>query len=152
MRTINLHAGAGKPIDPLRQLYPRAIEDLSACRTPVLGGRVEQCSCCGQREYLCNSCRNRNCPKCQAGCRAAWLDREASYLLPVEYHHLVFTLPQAVAELARHNPRLIYSWLYEAASQSVRQAASEKGTHPGQADNKKGKENSTGKATGPRQR
>jgi hypothetical protein len=72
---------------------------------------------------LYNSCRNRHCPKCQAGCRAAWLDREAGYLLPVEYHHLVFTLPQPVAELARDNPRLIYALLFEAASQSVQGVA-----------------------------
>src|SRR3954470_190331 len=103
----------------------RVIEDLSACRTARLGGRVEQCSCCGQREYLYNSCRNRHCPKCQAGCRAAWLDREASYLLPVEYHHLVFTLPAEVAELARDNPRLIYSLLFEAASEAVREVAAD---------------------------
>jgi hypothetical protein len=96
---------------------------LSACRTAELGGRVEQCSCCGTREYLYNSCRNRHCPRCQAGCRAAWLDREASYLLPVEYHHLVFTLPAEVAALARDNPRLIYALLFEAASASVREVA-----------------------------
>ncbi|HKB39691.1 MAG TPA: IS91 family transposase [Gemmataceae bacterium] len=101
----------------------RAVEDLSACRTAALGGRVEQCSCCGAREYLYNSCRNRHCPKCQANGRAEWLDREASYLLPVEYHHLVFTLPAEVAELARHNPRLIYGLLFEAASAAVREAA-----------------------------
>jgi hypothetical protein len=101
----------------------QALRDLGACRTAGLGGRIEQCSCCGAREYLYNSCRNRHCPKCQAGERAAWLDREASYLLAVEYHHLVFTLPQAVAELARDNPRLIYGLLFEAASASVQQAA-----------------------------
>jgi hypothetical protein len=77
------------------------------------------------REYLYNSCRNRHCPKCQAGCRAQWLDREAGYLLPVEYHHLVFTLPQEVAEMARHDPRLIYSLLFEAASQTVREVAAD---------------------------
>ena len=98
---------------------------MSACRTAALGGRVEQCPCCGAREYLYNSRRNRHCPRCQAGCRAAWLDREAGYLLPVEYHHLVFTLPQAVAELARDNPRLIYGLLFEAASASVREAAAD---------------------------
>jgi Putative transposase/Transposase zinc-binding domain len=103
----------------------RAVEELSACRTAELGGRIVQCSCCGAREYLYNSCRNRHCPKCQAGCRALWLDREAGYLLPVEYHHLVFTLPQEVAELARHDPRLIYSLLFEAASQTVRQVAAD---------------------------
>jgi hypothetical protein len=101
----------------------QALRDLSVCRTAALGGRIEQCSCCGLREYLYNSCRNRHCPKCQAGCRAAWLDREASYLLPLEYHHLVFTLPSAVAELARHNPRRIYNLLFAAASQAVQEVA-----------------------------
>jgi hypothetical protein len=103
----------------------RAVEDLSACRTAQLGGRIEQCSCCGAREYLYNSCRNRHCPKCQAGCRADWLEREAGYLLAVEYHHLVFTLSQEVAELAVHNPRLIYSLLFEAGSATVREVAAD---------------------------
>jgi hypothetical protein len=103
----------------------RAVEELSACRTAELGGRIERCSACGHREYLYNSCRNRHCPKCQASCRAAWLDREASYLLPVEYHHLVFTLPAEVAELARHDPRLIYTLLFEAASETVRAVAAD---------------------------
>jgi Putative transposase/Transposase zinc-binding domain len=101
----------------------RAVEELSACRTAELGGRIEQCSCCCAREYLYNSCRNRHCPKCQASCRAEWLQRESSYLLPVEYHHLVFTLPAEVAELARDNPRLIYGVLFEAASATVREVA-----------------------------
>jgi hypothetical protein len=112
----------GRGLSPAQQ---RAIADLSACRTEQLGGRIEQCSCCGQREFLYNSCRNRHCPKCQAGNRALWLEREASYLLPVEYHHLVFTLPQEVAELARDNPRLIYGLLFEAAAESVRQVAAD---------------------------
>src|SRR5262249_29495290 len=103
----------------------RAVEDLRACRTTALGGRIEECSCCGAREHLYNSCRNRHCPKCQAGCRALWLDREAGYLLPVEYHHLVFTLPAEVAELARHSPRLIYSLLFDAASAAVREVAAD---------------------------
>jgi hypothetical protein len=103
----------------------RVLADLSACRTARLGGRLEQCSCCGQREYRYNSCRNRHCPKCQGGERAAWLDREASYLLPVEYHHLVFTLPRPVARLARHNARRIYGLLFAAASAAVQEAAAD---------------------------
>src|SRR5215468_8587592 len=103
----------------------QAVSALSACRTSRLGGRVERCSCCGLREYLYNSCRDRHCPKCQAGQRAAWLQREAGYLLPVEYHHLVFTLPAEVAELARHGPRVVYGLLFEAASRTVRQAAAD---------------------------
>ena len=72
-----------------------------------------------------NSCRNRHCPKCQAGCRAAWLGREAGWLLPVEYHHLVFTLPQELVPLAVGNPRLVYGLLFEAASAAVRELAAD---------------------------
>jgi hypothetical protein len=103
----------------------RALADLSACRTAALGGRLERCSACGQREYLYNSCRNRHCPRCQAGSRAAWLEREASYLLPVEYHHLVFTLPAALQQVAADNPRLVYGLLFEAARAAVQQLAAD---------------------------
>jgi hypothetical protein len=53
------------------------------------------------------------------------LDREAGFLLPVEYHHVVFTLPSALAELALHNPRIVYGLLFEAASQSVQELAAD---------------------------
>ena len=101
------------------------MNDLSACRTAALGGTVWECSACGQLEYRYRSCGNRHCPKCQGGCRAAWLEREAGYLLPVEYHHVVFTLPQPLAELARHNPRLVYGLLFEAASAAVQELAAD---------------------------
>src|SRR6185312_8522742 len=84
----------------------KALTDLGNCRTARLGGHIEQCTVCEQREYVYNSCRNRHCPKCQAGCRAAWLEREAESLLPVEYHHLVFTLPAELHDLVGDNARL----------------------------------------------
>ncbi len=98
---------------------------LSCCRTAALGGTIWQCSACGQRDYRYRSCGNRHCPKCQAGCRAAWLEREAGYLLPVEYHHVVFTLPEPLAELARLNARVVYGLLFEAASRSVQELAAD---------------------------
>ena len=84
-----------------------------------------QCNACGQREYRYRSCGNRHCPKCQARSRADWLDRESGYLLPVEYHHVVFTLPGALADLARSNPRVVYGLLFTAASQSVQELAAD---------------------------
>jgi hypothetical protein len=101
------------------------VADLAACRTPALGGRVEQCSCCGRQEYRYNSCRNRHCPQCQGACRAAWLEREAGFLLPVEYHHLVFTLPHDLAALALAEPRCVYGLLFEAASAAVQELAAD---------------------------
>ena len=103
----------------------QALTDLGNCRTPRLGGRIEECTACGRCEFVYNSCRNRHCPKCQAGCRAAWLEREAEWLLPVEYHHLVFTLPAALHELVGDNARLIYGLLFEAAAGAVRELAAD---------------------------
>src|SRR4029077_18589660 len=76
-------ADAGAP-HGLTGAQRRVVHDLAACRTPRLGGRLEQCSACLETSYVYNSCRNRHCPKCQAGTRAAWLAREAGLLLPVE--------------------------------------------------------------------
>jgi hypothetical protein len=113
---LERHAGAAGPLTAQQR---RAVADLAACRTAALGGRREQCAACGHQHYHYNSCRNRHCPRCQAGRRAAWLEREAGHLLPVEYHHVVFTLPQALAELARRRPRLVYNLLFQAAGASV---------------------------------
>jgi hypothetical protein len=54
-----------------------------------------------------NSCRNRHCPKCQAADRAAWLDARRSDLLPVEYFHVVFTVPSAIADMALQNKKAL---------------------------------------------
>jgi hypothetical protein len=62
----------------------QALRDLVACRTAALGGHIERCTACGHERIAYNSCRNRHCPKCQATARALWLEREASYLLPVD--------------------------------------------------------------------
>src|SRR5580692_3868474 len=39
------------------------------------------------------TCRNRHCPKCQNTERAKWLQSRQAELLPVEYFHVVFTVP-----------------------------------------------------------
>jgi hypothetical protein len=101
----------------------KALRDLAACRTAALGGHVERCLDCGHERLAYNSCRNRHCPKCQALTRARWLDRQARHLLPVEYFHVVFTVPSAVAELALANPRRLYDALFQAASRTLRDVA-----------------------------
>jgi len=101
----------------------RALDDLSVCRTAALGGHVQRCLDCGHERIAYNSCRNRHCPKCQALSRARWLEREAEYLLPVEYHHVVFTLPAEVAELALANPSVLYDALFQSASATLRDVA-----------------------------
>ena len=101
----------------------KALRDLAACRTAALGGHVEHCLDCGHDRIAYNSCRNRHCPKCQALARAQWLDRQMHQLLPVPYFHVVFTLPAALADLVRANPRVIYNALFQAAAHTLRAVA-----------------------------
>jgi Putative transposase/Transposase zinc-binding domain len=107
----------------LRPEQKKALYALASCRTAALGGHVERCLDCGHARIAYNSCRNRHCPKCQALHRAKWLAREATYLLSVEYHHVVFTVPQEVAALASANPALVYGLLFEAARTTLREVA-----------------------------
>jgi len=101
----------------------KALRDLAACRTAALGGHVERCLDCGGERLAYNSCRNRHCPKCQALSRARWLERESAYLLPVEYHHVVFTLPAELAELALSNAASMYNLLMQSAAETLREVA-----------------------------
>jgi hypothetical protein len=107
----------------LNRTQKKALHDLAVCRTAALGGHVERCADCGHERIAYNSCRNRHCPKCQALARARWLDREAEHLLPVEYHHVVFTLPAELSDLALANPAVLYGLLLQAASASLRDVA-----------------------------
>lgn len=101
----------------------KALRDLARCRTAELGGHVDRCLDCGHERFAYNSCRNRHCPKCQAQSRAAWLAGQAEHLLPVEYFHLVFTLPDELSDLAKANPSTCYDLLFRAASATIREVA-----------------------------
>jgi hypothetical protein len=72
-----------------------------------------------------NSCRNRHCPKCCGSQQAQWLTREARNLLPVEYHHVVFTLPSEVNRIGFLNPVSVYEALLGAAAEAIRVVAAD---------------------------
>jgi putative transposase/transposase-like zinc-binding protein len=101
----------------------RALREVARCRTAALGGHVERCGGCAHARIAYNSCRNRHCPKCCAAHQAAWLSREAENLLPVEYHHVVFTLPAEVNPIGLLNPTTVYDALMSAAAQAIREVA-----------------------------
>jgi hypothetical protein len=111
--------------DSLSGGQKKALRDIAVCRTAALGGRVEQCDHCGHRTIAYCSCRNRHCPKCQSAARAAWLEQRAAELLPVEYFHVVFTLPQTIAPLALQNQRVVYGMLFRAAAETLLQIAAD---------------------------
>jgi hypothetical protein len=59
----------------LSAMQQKALRDIAQCRTAALGGHLEQCQACGASRPGYNSCRTRQCPKCQALAQAQW--REA---------------------------------------------------------------------------
>jgi hypothetical protein len=92
---------------------------IERCRTAALGGHVAACERCEHTQVAYNSCRNRHCPKCQGAAARAWLAAREAELLPVPYHHLVFTLPAAIADIARQNKAVVYDLLFRAASETL---------------------------------
>jgi hypothetical protein len=107
----------------LTQGQRRALRDVARCRTAALGGHVEHCGNCDHTRIAYNSCRNRHCPKCCVSQQADWLSREAANLLPVEYHHVVFTLPAEVNPVGLLNPVAVYDALLSAAAEAIREVA-----------------------------
>jgi hypothetical protein len=107
----------------LSHAQKKALRELARCRTAELGGHKERCLDCGHERIAYNSCRNRHCPKCQSLARAAWLSAQAEHLLPVEYFHLVFTLPDELSDLAKANPSILYDLLFLSAAGAIRVVA-----------------------------
>jgi hypothetical protein len=103
----------------------RILRDLSACRTAALGGHLEQCDRCNYRVIAYNSCRNRHCPKCQASARFHWVADRVRDLLPVEYFHVVFTVPSELAAIALQNKRVIYDILFHASTDTLQTIAAD---------------------------
>ena len=109
------------------QLYfqqHKAFRAIQRCRTAALGGHVDVCSQCGRQEISYNSCRNRNCPKCQTQARQRWLAARERELLPTNYFHVVFTVPHELNVLALDNPRLFYDLLFTASAQTLLEVSS----------------------------
>ncbi len=101
----------------LSVLEDRALRELRLCRTATLGGHVDICDRCWFERPAYNSCRNRHCPLCAGWPRALWYRQREGEMLPVEYQHLVFTLPGQISRLAGANGQLIYDLLFQVVSQ-----------------------------------
>jgi hypothetical protein len=113
-RTVALSLGQLKVMSAIEQ-----------CRSAALGGHVLRCSSCTRTEIAYNSCRNRHCPKCQASAAHRWLEAREADLLPVEYYHVVFTLPAPISAIAWYNKRVIYGLLFDIAAETLRTIAAD---------------------------
>ena len=97
----------------------KVMSAIESCRSAALGGHVLFCQACDHQQIAYNSCRNRHCPKCQASAAHRWLEARQADLLPVDYYHLVFTLPAQIGDLAYYNKSVIYNLLFQAAAQAL---------------------------------
>jgi hypothetical protein len=115
-----MHYRAAHQLAPTQD---KALRDIAQCRTAALGGHLEQCQACAATRPVYHSCRNRQCPKCQALAQAQWREAQQALLLPLPYFPLVFTLPPALTDLLRGNPRLLSTFLFQAAADTLKEFA-----------------------------
>ena len=97
----------------------KVMSAIEQCRTAALGGHTLRCDACDHEEISYNSCRNRHCPKCQARAAQRWLEARQADLLPVEYYHVVFTLPEPISAVAYTNKAAIYRLLFDVAAETL---------------------------------
>lgn len=103
----------------------KVVSAIEQCRSAALGGHVLRCEGCAAVEVAYNSCRNRHCPKCQATAARRWLDARQEDLLPVEYYHVVFTLPAPISKIAYYNKAVMYGLLFDMAAETLRTIAAD---------------------------
>jgi len=103
----------------------KVMSAIEQCRSAALGGHVLACENCEHTDIAYNSCRNRHCPKCQASAARRWLEARQSELLPVEYYHVVFTLPAPISGIAYYNKSVMYGMLFDVAAETLRTIAAD---------------------------
>ena len=103
----------------------KVMSAIEACRTEALGGHVAGCTKCGHHHIAYNSCKNRHRPKCQGPAARDWMAARAEDLLPVEYFHVVFTLPVEIAQIAHWNKKAVYGLLFKASAETVKTIAAD---------------------------
>ena len=98
---------------PLSARQRQVCRHVLSCRTAALGGFALECDHCHDPTQIYHACRDRHCPRCQRRASEAWCLRERAAVLPVTYHHLVFTLPHALNGWVSLYPRELYGLLFE---------------------------------------
>jgi hypothetical protein len=117
---VRAHGEAFRRQHPLSEAQRKVLRDVGACRTEVLGGRIDVCAECGFERTVFHSCRNRHCPACQALTQARWMEGRMARLLPTDYFHVVFTVPDdLLAGVALRNRELFFDAMFSAGSQTL---------------------------------
>lgn len=115
-------------------IQKKASRAIMNCKSGNLGCNVSQCTECGHTEFHNNSCRNRNCPNCQAVLKEIWIDKRRAEVIDSTYFHVVFTIPHELNDLIYCNQELLYSLLHRCSSETLLELSSDRkylGAAPG---------------------
>ena len=104
----------------------KVCDHLLSCHTPALGGLQYQCNHCDSDVPLYHSCRDRHCPECQQRATVQWCERQQQAILPVSYHHLVFTLPHELNGWVQLHPEVIYALVFQVVWKTLKAFGADK--------------------------
>ena len=118
----------------LPDIQRKAAHAILNCKSGKLGCNISRCSNCGHTEFHNNSCRNRNCPHCQAVLKEVWVDKRRAEVIDSPYFHVVFTLPHELNPLIYCNQKLLYGLFHRCCAQTLLELSADKkylGAAPG---------------------
>ena len=104
--------------------YSRHIfTQLHGCHTSAMGMHFYKCdnTLCNHLHKQYHSCGNRHCPNCGGLKKEQWIENLTAQLFPTSYYHVVFTLPHELNSLILGNRKLLFTLLFEAATQTLLQ-------------------------------
>lgn len=102
----------------------KAAHSIMNCKSAKLGCNISICQDCGHTDFHHNSCRNRNCPNCQAILKELWIDQRKSEVIDAPYFHVVFTVPAELNALIYANQELLYSLLHRCSAETLLELSS----------------------------
>lgn len=112
----------------------RAAYSLLNCKTGQFGYNISRCEDCDYIDFHANSCRNRNCPNCQAVLKEVWIDKRNSELIDADYFHVIFTIPAQLNPLVYANQKLLYTLFHRCSAETLLELSQNKkylGATPG---------------------
>lgn len=113
----------GPCLSPVQEKAARAV---LKCKTGKLGVNISRCPDCGHIEVHNNSCRNRNCPCCQAVQKEIWVDKRRAEVIDAPYFHVVFTLPHELNPLLYCNQQLLYGFFHKCCAGALLELSSDR--------------------------
>jgi hypothetical protein len=112
----------------------KAANSIMNCKTGRCGHNISVCKDCGHTVFHSNSCRNRNCPNCQAVLKEVWIDSRRAEVIDAPYFHVVFTVPAELNPLIYSNQELLYSLMHRCSAETLLELSNDRkylGATPG---------------------